>query len=130
MNPRSLRILACFSLALLLPGTLRAEEKATAVTVAGKLDANGIVDLGDGGDAVTIAGNTMMYGATSGEVYLRGRCGERFAARNSGALAVTEGVGDHAGEAVVLGRGCGMRARRKLAVQLAYPRPESRLPGS
>ncbi|BBX08426.1 glutamate synthase large subunit [Mycolicibacterium aichiense] len=57
-----------------------------------------------------IAGNTLLYGATSGEVYLRGRVGERFAARNSGALAVTEGVGDHAceymtgGRVVVLGR--------------------------
>ncbi|GAA2802687.1 glutamate synthase large subunit [Mycolicibacterium pallens] len=57
-----------------------------------------------------IAGNTLLYGATSGEVYLRGRVGERFAARNSGALAVTEGVGDHAceymtgGRVVILGR--------------------------
>ncbi|MCW2690359.1 MAG: glutamate synthase large subunit, partial [Mycobacterium sp.] len=57
-----------------------------------------------------IAGNTLMYGATSGEVYLRGRVGERFCARNSGALAVTEGVGDHAceymtgGRVVVLGK--------------------------
>ncbi len=57
-----------------------------------------------------IAGNTLLYGATSGEVFLRGRVGERFCARNSGALAVTEGVGDHAceymtgGRVVVLGR--------------------------
>ncbi|MGB3234217.1 MAG: glutamate synthase-related protein, partial [Mycobacterium sp.] len=57
-----------------------------------------------------IAGNTLLYGATSGEVYLRGQVGERFAARNSGALAVVEGVGDHAceymtgGRVVVLGR--------------------------
>jgi glutamate synthase (NADPH) large chain len=57
-----------------------------------------------------IAGNTLLYGATSGEVYLRGRVGERFCARNSGALAVTEGVGDHAceymtgGRVVILGR--------------------------
>ena len=51
-----------------------------------------------------IAGNTLMYGATSGEVYLRGRVGERFAARNSGALAVTEGVGDHACEYMTGGR--------------------------
>ena len=57
-----------------------------------------------------IAGNTLLYGATSGEVYLRGRVGERFCARNSGALAVVEGVGDHAceymtgGRVVVLGR--------------------------
>ena len=51
-----------------------------------------------------IAGNTLMYGATSGQVYLRGRVGERFCARNSGALAVTEGVGDHACEYMTGGR--------------------------
>ncbi|SEH80466.1 glutamate synthase (NADH) large subunit [Mycolicibacterium rutilum] len=57
-----------------------------------------------------IAGNTLLFGATSGEVFLRGRVGERFAARNSGALTVVEGVGDHAceymtgGRVVVLGR--------------------------
>ena len=51
-----------------------------------------------------IAGNTLLYGATSGEVYLRGRVGERFSARNSGALAVTEGVGDHACEYMTGGR--------------------------
>ncbi|MBV8928900.1 MAG: glutamate synthase large subunit, partial [Mycobacteriaceae bacterium] len=57
-----------------------------------------------------VAGNTLLYGATSGEVYLRGRVGERFCARNSGALAIAEGVGDHAceymtgGRVVVLGR--------------------------
>jgi len=42
-----------------------------------------------------IAGNTVLYGATEGEAYLRGVAGERFAVRNSGALAVVEGVGDH-----------------------------------
>ncbi|WP_099025676.1 glutamate synthase large subunit [Mycolicibacterium palauense] len=51
-----------------------------------------------------IAGNTLLYGATSGEVYLRGRVGERFCARNSGALAVNEGVGDHACEYMTGGR--------------------------
>ncbi|PRC41563.1 glutamate synthase subunit alpha, partial [Mycobacterium sp. ITM-2017-0098] len=51
-----------------------------------------------------IAGNTLLYGATSGEAYLRGRVGERFAARNSGALAVVEGVGDHACEYMTGGR--------------------------
>ncbi|MEU4803225.1 glutamate synthase large subunit [Actinosynnema sp. NPDC023587] len=56
-----------------------------------------------------IAGNVIAYGATSGEIFLRGRVGERFCVRNSGALAVAEGVGDHAfeymtgGRAVVLG---------------------------
>ncbi|MBP3080331.1 glutamate synthase large subunit [Streptomyces sp. ZG43] len=57
----------------------------------------------------TIAGNTIGYGATGGEIYLRGRTGERFCVRNSGATVVSEGVGDHGceymtgGHAVVLG---------------------------
>ncbi|MGW4484610.1 glutamate synthase large subunit [Amycolatopsis sp. NPDC004368] len=57
----------------------------------------------------TIAGNTLAYGATSGEMFLRGQVGERFCVRNSGATVVAEGVGDHAfeymtgGRAVVLG---------------------------
>ncbi len=42
-----------------------------------------------------LAGNTILYGATSGELYIAGRAGERFAVRNSGALAVVEGLGDH-----------------------------------
>ncbi|MBJ8343133.1 glutamate synthase large subunit [Antrihabitans sp. YC2-6] len=51
-----------------------------------------------------IAGNTVLYGATSGEVFLRGRAGERFCARNSGATAVVEGLGDHACEYMTGGR--------------------------
>ncbi|MEX0714053.1 MAG: glutamate synthase large subunit, partial [Pirellulales bacterium] len=57
-----------------------------------------------------IAGNVVLYGATSGEVYLRGIAGERFCVRNSGARAVVEGVGDHGceymtgGIAVILGK--------------------------
>jgi glutamate synthase (NADPH) large chain len=56
-----------------------------------------------------IVGNTLLYGATKGEVYIRGVAGERFAVRNSGANAVIEGVGDHGceymtgGTVVVLG---------------------------
>lgn len=42
-----------------------------------------------------IVGNTVLYGATAGEVFFRGVAGERFAVRNSGAIAVVEGVGDH-----------------------------------
>ncbi|HLZ91592.1 MAG TPA: glutamate synthase large subunit [Candidatus Acidoferrum sp.] len=42
-----------------------------------------------------LAGNTVLYGATSGQLFLAGRAGERFAVRNSGALAVVEGVGQH-----------------------------------
>ena len=58
----------------------------------------------------TIAGNTGLYGATSGELYVNGKVGERFAVRNSGAIAVVEGAGDHCceymtgGRVVVLGK--------------------------
>jgi glutamate synthase domain-containing protein 3 len=56
-----------------------------------------------------IAGNVILFGATSGEMFLRGQVGERFAVRNSGAVAVVEGVGDHGceymtgGKVVILG---------------------------
>jgi glutamate synthase (NADPH/NADH) large chain len=56
-----------------------------------------------------VAGNVLLYGATGGEVFVRGLVGERFAVRNSGATAVVEGVGDHGceymtgGQVVVLG---------------------------
>ena len=61
-------------------------------------------------DESVIAGNTVLYGATGGECFLRGVVGERFAVRNSGAIAVAEGVGDHGceymtgGVVLVLGR--------------------------
>src|SRR6201999_3219096 len=42
-----------------------------------------------------IVGNTVLYGATRGKAFLRGKAGERFCVRNSGATAVVEGVGDH-----------------------------------
>ena len=57
-----------------------------------------------------IAGNVIGYGATSGQIFIRGRVGERFCVRNSGAVAVVEGIGDHGceymtgGIALVLGR--------------------------
>ena len=51
-----------------------------------------------------IAGNVIGYGATSGEIYLRGQVGERFCVRNSGALAVVEGIGDHGCEYMTGGR--------------------------
>ncbi len=51
-----------------------------------------------------LIGNVALYGATSGEAYFRGVAGERFAVRNSGALAVVEGVGDHACEYMTGGR--------------------------
>jgi glutamate synthase domain-containing protein 3 len=61
-------------------------------------------------DQTVLVGNTALYGATSGEAYIAGVAGERFAVRNSGAIAVVEGVGDHGceymtgGTVVVLGR--------------------------
>ena len=51
-----------------------------------------------------IAGNVVGYGATSGEIYIRGICGERFCVRNSGAEAVVEGTGDHGCEYMTGGR--------------------------
>jgi glutamate synthase domain-containing protein 3 len=62
----------------------------------------------DAGDPVLL-GNTVLYGATGGELFCAGRAGERFAVRNSGAVAVVEGIGDHGceymtgGAVVVLG---------------------------
>ncbi len=63
---------------------------------------------GDAGDPV-LAGNTLLYGATGGQLFVAGRVGERFCVRNSGATAVVEGAGDHAceymtgGTVVILG---------------------------
>lgn len=64
-----------------------------------------------------IVGNTLLYGATNGEVYINGMAGERFCVRNSGATAVVEGLGDHGceymtgGTVVVLGKtGCNFAA--------------------
>jgi glutamate synthase domain-containing protein 3 len=56
-----------------------------------------------------LAGNTLLYGATGGELYVAGRVGERFAVRNSGAITIVEGLGDHGceymtgGLAIILG---------------------------
>ncbi len=68
-------------------------------------------------DENIIVGNTVLYGATSGEVFINGVAGERFAVRNSGAIAVVEGLGDHGceymtgGVVVVLGQtGCNFAA--------------------
>jgi len=84
-------------------------------------EANDYVGKGMGGGRIAIRppaddagepylmGNTVLYGATGGELFCAGRAGERFAVRNSGAVAVVEGVGDHAceymtgGTVVVLG---------------------------
>ncbi len=73
-------------------------------------EANDYVGKGMGGGSIVIAppdgdagdpwlvGNTVLYGATGGALFVAGRAGERFAVRNSGATAVVEGVGDHAAE--------------------------------
>lgn len=79
-----------------------------------------------------IVGNTVLYGATSGEVFINGVAGERFAVRNSGAVAVAEGVGDHCceymtgGVVVVLGRtGCNFAAG--MSGGIAYVLDEAQL---
>ena len=72
-----------------------------------------------------IAGNVIGYGATGGEIFLRGVVGERFCVRNSGALAVVEGVGDHAceymtgGRVVILG-GTGRNVAAGMSGGIAY----------
>lgn len=73
----------------------------------------------------TIAGNTLLYGATSGEVYIEGMVGERFCVRNSGAAAVVEGIGDHGceymtgGTIVILG-GVGKNFGAGMSGGIAY----------
>jgi glutamate synthase (ferredoxin) len=72
-----------------------------------------------------VAGNVVAYGATSGEIYIRGIAGERFCVRNSGAEAVVEGVGDHGceymtgGRAVILG-GTGRNFAAGMSGGIAY----------
>ena len=75
----------------------------------GRLIVRPPLDAGFTAETQIIAGNVIGYGATGGEIFLRGRVGERFCVRNSGATAVVEGVGDHAceymtgGKVVILG---------------------------
>jgi glutamate synthase domain-containing protein 2/glutamate synthase domain-containing protein 1/glutamate synthase domain-containing protein 3 len=78
-------------------------------------EANDYVAKGMGGGRIVIAppandvgdpylvGNTVLYGATGGQLYVAGRAGERFAVRNSGAVSVVEGAGDHACEYMTAG---------------------------
>ncbi len=61
----------------------------------GKLIIKPAPDAASKPEETIIAGNTLLYGAISGEAYIRGQVGERFAVRNSGAVAVVEGTGDH-----------------------------------
>ncbi|WP_394434945.1 glutamate synthase large subunit [Streptomyces sp. SGAir0957] len=93
--------------------TLRLEGDANDYVGKGLSGGRVIVRPDRGADHLaeysTIAGNTIAYGATGGELFLRGRTGERFCVRNSGATVVSEGVGDHGceymtgGHAVILG---------------------------
>ncbi|MEL0261304.1 MAG: glutamate synthase subunit alpha, partial [Aquiluna sp.] len=81
-----------------------------------------------------IAGNVIGYGATSGKIFLNGVVGERFLVRNSGAVAVVEGVGDHAleymtgGRAVILGRtGINLGAGMSGGIAYVYKLSEARV---
>jgi glutamate synthase (ferredoxin) len=92
--------------AFLLPGvTLRLTGEAN--DYVGKGLCGGTVAVSAGEEASlrgdVLAGNTVLYGATSGELFIAGRAGERFAVRNSGALAVVEGTGQHACEYMTAG---------------------------
>jgi glutamate synthase domain-containing protein 2/glutamate synthase domain-containing protein 1/glutamate synthase domain-containing protein 3 len=92
-------------------------------------------DAGFPAEESSIVGNTVLYGATSGRAFLRGRAGERFAVRNSGAAAVVEGVGDHGceymtgGHVVVLGE-TGRNFAAGMSGGVAYVHdPRGLLPG-
>ncbi len=92
-----------------------------------------IAPRNDAGDPCLV-GNTILYGATGGELFVAGRAGERFAVRNSGATAVVEGAGDHcceymtAGTVAVLGP-IGLNVGAGMTGGEAYVYdPESRLP--
>ena len=88
--------------------TLRLEGDANDYTAKGL--SGGVVIVHPDRDALfaaednVVAGNVVLYGATSGEAYLRGTVGERFCVRNSGATAVAEGIGDHGCEYMTGGR--------------------------
>jgi len=81
--------------------------KGEANDCVGKGLSGGVVAVSAGYDASrrgdVLVGNTVLYGATSGELYVAGRAGERFAVRNSGALAVVEGIGQHGCEYMTAG---------------------------
>jgi glutamate synthase domain-containing protein 2/glutamate synthase domain-containing protein 1/glutamate synthase domain-containing protein 3 len=79
-----------------------------------------------------ISGNVNLFGATGGEVYIKGRVGERFCVRNSGAIAVVEGVGDHGceymtgGRVIVLGK-TGINFAAGMSGGIAYVLDENQL---
>ncbi len=80
---------------------------------------------GADGSGQVLGGNTVLYGATSGELYISGKVGERFCVRNSGAVSVVEGAGDHCceymtgGRVVVLGE-CGRNFAAGMSAGVAY----------
>jgi glutamate synthase domain-containing protein 2/glutamate synthase domain-containing protein 1/glutamate synthase domain-containing protein 3 len=85
---------------------------------------------GDAGDPVLV-GNAVLYGATGGELFCAGQAGERFAVRNSGAVAVVEGVGDHAceymtGGTVVILAGHGLNLGAGMSGGVAYVHDRAR----
>ena len=98
-----------------LPSGISLHLEGDANDYVGKGLSGGIITLKPPHDSTfeaeeqVIAGNVILYGATNGEVFIRGKVGERFCVRNSGATAVVEGIGDHGceymtgGKAVVLG---------------------------
>ena len=92
----------------LLTSTILSSGVAWVIMVIGGITFISILDYV--AEDNIIAGNTGLYGATSGELYVNGRVGERFGVRNSGAIAVIEGAGDHCceymtgGRVVVLGK--------------------------
>jgi len=92
--------------AFLISG-LRFRLRGEANDYVGKSLSGGTIAISAGPEASrrgdVLAGNTALYGATSGELYVAGRAGERFAVRNSGALAVVEGVGQHGCEYMTSG---------------------------
>jgi glutamate synthase (ferredoxin) len=92
--------------AFLISG-LRFRLRGEANDYVGKSLSGGTIAISAGAEASrrgdVLAGNTVLYGATSGELYIAGRAGERFAVRNSGALAIVEGVGQHGCEYMTAG---------------------------
>jgi glutamate synthase (ferredoxin) len=92
--------------AFLIAGS-RFHLKGEANDYVGKGLCGGIVTVAAGAEASerrdVLVGNTVLYGATAGELYVAGQAGERFAVRNSGALAVVEGVGQHGCEYMTAG---------------------------
>ena len=96
-----LRGVAGQSLGAFLTAGVRIELTGEANDYVGKSMGGGVVAISpppnDAGDAV-LAGNTVLYGATGGRVFVAGRAGERYAVRSSGAVSVVEGVGDHLAE--------------------------------